>query len=80
MTVVNTTISLQDDVADWLCREAARCNTSVPQLVGELLAEKMRDGNAYEKAMREALEFRSFGCSTGRMPTRDETYDRNTGW
>ena len=51
----------------------------MPQLIRELLAEKMRDGNAYQKAIREALEFRSFGCSTGRMPTRDEIYDRRTG-
>lgn len=79
MTVATTTISLEDDVADWLRREAARCNTSVPQLVGEFLAEKMREGIAYEKAMREALEFRSLGCSKGRMPTRDETYDRSAG-
>jgi len=46
--------------------EAARRNTSVSRLIGELLAEKMRHDDSYERAMREALEFKSFGRSDGR--------------
>jgi hypothetical protein len=43
-----------------------------------MLAEKMRHDDAYERAMREALEFKSWGASDGRYLTRDEIYDRGT--
>ena len=72
----NVTVTMEDSVADWARMEAARRNTSVSRLIGEMLAEKMRRDDAYERAMREALEFKSFGCSDGRYPTREETYDR----
>lgn len=72
----NVTVTMDDQVADWARMEAARRNTSVSRLVGELLAEKMRHDDAYERAMREALEFKSFGTSTGPYLTRDEIYDR----
>ena len=61
----NVTVTMDDTVADWARMEAARRNTSVSRLVGELLAEKMRHDDAYERAMREALEFKSFGRSDG---------------
>lgn len=72
----NVTVTMEDSVADWARMEAARRNTSVSRLIGELLAEKMRRDDAYERAMREALEFKSFGASEGRYLTRDELYDR----
>lgn len=72
----NVTITMEDSVAEWARLEAARRNTSVSRLVGELLAEKMRHDDAYERAMREALEFKSFGSADGRYPTRDEIYTR----
>lgn len=59
----NVTITMEDAVADWARMEAARRNTSVSRLVGELLAEKMRHDDAYERGMREALEFKSWGSS-----------------
>jgi hypothetical protein len=73
----NVTITMEDSVAEWARMEAARRNTSVSRLVGELLAEKMRHDDAYERAMREALEFKSFGPSNGRYLTREEIYDRS---
>ncbi len=73
----NVTVTMEDSVADWARMEAARRNTSVSRLVGELLAEKMRHDDAYGRAMREALEFRSFGVSEGPYLTRDEIYDRS---
>ena len=72
----NVTVTMDDEVADWARLEAARRNTSVSRLVGEMLAEKMRHDDAYERAMREALEFRSYGTSKGPYLTRDEIYDR----
>ena len=38
----NVTVTMEDSVAEWARLEAARRNTSVSRLVGELLAEKMR--------------------------------------
>jgi hypothetical protein len=73
----NVTVTMEDSVADWARMEAARRNTSVSRLVGEVLAERMRHDDAYERAMREALEFRSFGASSGPYLTRDEIYDRS---
>ena len=72
----NVTVTMEDSVADGARMEAARRNTSVSRLVGELLAEKMRRDDAYERAMREALEFKSFGVSSEPYFTRDEIYDR----
>lgn len=73
----NVTVTMEDAVADWARMEAARLNTSVSRLVGELLAEKMRHDDAYERAMREALEFKSWGQSSeGPYPTREESYER----
>ena len=73
----NVTITMEDSVADWARMEAARRNTSVSRLVGEMLAEKMQHDDTYERAMREALKFRSFGRSTGPYLTDDEMYDRS---
>lgn len=73
----NVTVTMDDKVADWARMEAARRNTSVSRLLGEILAEKMRHDDAYERAMREALEFKSWGSSTGPYPTREETHDRS---
>ena len=72
----NVTVSMDDKVADWARMEAARRNTSVSRLLGEYLAEKMRHDDGYERAMREALEFKSWGSSDGRYPTREETHER----
>jgi hypothetical protein len=76
----NVTVTMEDSVADWARMEAARRNTSVSRLVGEMLAEKMRHDDAYERAMREALEFKSLGMSEGRYLTREEIYDRPKKW
>ena len=72
----NVTITVEDDALEWARIQAAKRNSSVSRLVGELLAEKMRQEDAYEQAMREALNFDSWGKSEGPFLTRDEMYDR----
>ena len=72
----NVTVTMEDAVAEWARMEAARRNTSVSRLIGEMLAEKMRHDDAYERAMREALEFKSWGASDGRVSPRKALYDR----
>jgi hypothetical protein len=72
-TMKNVTVTMEDSVADWARLEAARRNTSVSRLVGELLAEKMRRSDRYERAMHEALKFRPFEFS-GPFLTREQIY------
>ena len=74
----NVTVSMEENVADWARVEAARRNTSVSRLVGEMLAEKMRHDDAYERAMNEWLS-RDRGWKSDGMPypSREETNDRS---
>ena len=69
----NVTVSMDEGVADWARIEAARRNTSVSKMIGEMLAEKMRHDDTYERAMNEALKFESIPFE-GPYLTRDEIY------
>ncbi len=74
----NVTVSMEECVADWARIEAARRNTSVSKLIGEMLAEKMRHDDAYERAMNEwlarDLRWKSDGTP---YPSREEANDRS---
>lgn len=73
----NVTVTMEDSVADWARMEAARRNTSVSRLVGELLAEKMRHDDAYERALQDWLARERTWRSDGRAyPTREESHER----
>ena len=72
----NVTVTMEDTVADWARMEAARRNTSVSRLIGEMLADKMRHDDAYERAMRDWLSRERTWKSDGKYPAREETYDR----
>ena len=73
----NVTISMEDSVAEWARLEAARRNTSVSRLVGEMLAEKMRHDDAYERAMNEWLSRdRTWTSDGSAYPQREDIYDR----
>jgi hypothetical protein len=49
----NVTITLDEEVAQWVRVEAAKRATSVSRLVGEMLREHMRSEDAYEVARRQ---------------------------
>jgi hypothetical protein len=72
----NVTVTMEDDVADWARMEAARRNTSVSRLIGELLADKMRHDDAYERAMQDWRSRERTWVSDGRRATREELHDR----
>jgi hypothetical protein len=74
----NVTITMDDAVADWARIEAAKRNTSVSRLVGEMLAEKMRHDDAYEVAMRDAMKFEPIKFEAPFL-TRDEIYAERLG-
>jgi hypothetical protein len=72
----NVTVTLEEDVARWARIEAARRDTSVSQLLGALLKERMSAQEGYDKAMRRALARKPFLRSNGRYLTREEAHDR----
>jgi hypothetical protein len=72
----NVTVTLEEDVARWARIEAARRDTSVSRLLGELLKERMSAQDGYERAMRRALGRQPFLRSDGRYLTREEAHDR----
>ena len=51
----NVTITVEESALEWARIEAAKRNTSVSRLVGELLVEKMQREDAYARAEREWL-------------------------
>lgn len=69
----NVTVTMEEHVAEWARLEAARRNTSVSRMIGEMLAEKMQRTDRYERAMREALKFRPVPFS-GPYLTREQVY------
>jgi hypothetical protein len=72
----NVTLTLEEEVAQWARIEAARRDTSVSRLLGELLKERMAAQDGYETAMRRALARKPFLHSDGRYLTREEVHDR----
>ena len=75
-TLRNVTVTLDEEVAQWARVEAARRDTSVSRLLGELLRERMSAEGGYERAMRRALGREPFLRSKGRYLTREEAHDR----
>jgi hypothetical protein len=73
----NVTVTLEEDVARWARIEAARRDTSVSRLLGELLKERMSAQESYDLAMRRALERKPFLHARGRYLTREEAHDRS---
>ena len=73
----NVTVTLEEDVALWARLEAARSETSVSRLLGQILKERMIEKDDYTKAMRRALGRKPFLKTDGRYPTRDDAHDRS---
>jgi hypothetical protein len=79
----NVTITLEEDVARWARIKAAEQDTSISQLVGDMLKEEMQREGAYAAAMREmfaSVKPVKFEKPGGRFPSRDELYDRPKRW
>ena len=72
----NVTVTLEDEVARWARLEAARNDTSVSRLLGEMLKQRMSEDDAYQRAMRRALARKPFLKSDGRYLSREELHDR----
>lgn len=57
----NVTVTLEEDVAQWARIEAARRDTSVSRLLGELLKEKMGATEANDSVTHAAERLANFG-------------------
>lgn len=72
------TLTLDEEIVQWLRARAAEWKISVSRLVGDMLREKMREEQRYAEAMRsfvacKPMVLRRPGES---YPSRDELYDR----
>jgi hypothetical protein len=74
----NITITLDEQTAAWVRRQAARDGVSVSRLVGELLRNRNQELAAYEAAMRAYLARRPVVLrkGTGGYATREQLHDR----
>ncbi len=74
----DTTITLPENVARWLCVEAAADDRSISRWIAELPAGIRHREDEHESAMRRALsiEPRRIEWPEGRKPTREGLYDR----
>ncbi|HUL16582.1 MAG TPA: hypothetical protein VLV88_11335 [Terriglobales bacterium] len=72
----NVTVTLDEEVARWARIEAAKLDTSVSRLLGDLLRKKMEAEDNYEGAMKRALSRAPFLKTDGKYMTREEVHDR----
>jgi hypothetical protein len=75
----NVTITLDEEVARWARVEAARRDTSVSQMVAQLLREQMLGADEYEAARRRyfSQEARVHRTPGAPYPDRAELHERN---
>ena len=74
----NVTVTLDEQTARWARVEAARQDTSVSKLLGELLRAEMLHEAQYDSAKRMYLaqQPRIHRCEEQPLPSREELHDR----
>jgi hypothetical protein len=74
----NVTITLDEKTAAWARVYAAKRNTSVSRIVGEMLQQRMSEMREYDEAMRRFLAKPPVRLKRAGKPyaTRDELHDR----
>jgi hypothetical protein len=73
----NLTITVDEDVLRWAKVWAARHDTSVSRLVGEVLRDRMREEEGYAEAMELVLAQAPERLKdSDRYPSREELHDR----
>lgn len=76
----NVTITLDEEVARWARIMAAKKDTSVSRLVGEMLREKMIEEQNYQLAMQHYLSQppKMLRTPGEKLPARETLYDRKS--
>lgn len=74
----NVTIKIDEDLARWARMWAAKHDTSVSQLVADMLRQRRAQEEGYQAAMKQwaAWEPRPLREPGEPMPTRDELHER----
>ena len=74
----NVTITIDEKTAMWARVYAAEHNTSLSRMVGEMLAQRMRELSEYDHAMRAFLARPPVRLKRGgkRYPSREELHVR----
>lgn len=74
----NVTIALDEKTAAWARVYAAKHNTSVSRIVGEMLRQRMTEFREYDDAMRRFLSKPPVRLKRAgeRYPTRNDLHDR----
>ncbi len=74
----NVTITLEDETALWTRVWAAKQNTSVSRLLGEVLKSRMKQEKGYELAMRQYLSvpLKPLKQSSESYPDRNSLHER----
>jgi hypothetical protein len=74
----NVTVSLDDEVAQWVRVWAAKQNTSISQLLGNLLRRRMQEEQGYQAAMQQFLARtpKALKPKGERYPSRESLYER----
>ena len=74
----NVTITLDERTAAWARVYAAKHNTSVSRLIGEMLQRRMGELHEYDLSMRRFMAKKPvrLNRSGKRYPRRDELYER----
>jgi hypothetical protein len=72
------TINLDEETAVWARTYAAKHNTSVSKMIGEMLVQRMTERRDYDRAMRQCLAKPAVRLkrSGKRYASRDELHDR----
>lgn len=74
----NITITVDEQVARWVRIEAAKRDTSISRLVGQMLRDHMQSSESYETARQQFFEIepRPMRRSGTRLPAREDLHDR----
>lgn len=73
----NVTIKLDNDVAHWSKVWAAEHNTSVSQILGDLLKQLKKEKTGYASAMHQFLSVEAQQLKSDQSyPSRDELHER----
>jgi len=73
----NVTVKLENDVAHWARVWAAEHNTSVSQVLGNLLKRMKKEKTGYAQAMQQFLSVEpQILKKTSKYPSRDDLYGR----
>ncbi|WP_245412012.1 hypothetical protein [Methylocella silvestris] len=74
--VKNVTITLREEIADWLRVEAAKAGMSMSAFIGGLLETRMGRGKEQIAGLELFLSGPGFPGLAADLPKRDELYDR----